>query len=328
MDPTLADVEAARERIRRYVRHTPIEYSPELSRTVGADVYLKIEALQVTGSFKPRISLNTLLTAKPGRVVASTAGGHGIGLSHAANVLGVPARIHLPRTADPTKVAMIRDEGADLVFADTVEDARQAALAEARETGALFVSAYNDPRVIAGGGTVGLEIAEDVPDADLVVTGMGGGGLACGLGIALPRATVWGVQPEAAPVLNAWLRAGRQVDVPTGPSVAEGLGGGIEPDSITFPLARRHVHITSEVSDEDIRHAVRWLAERHRLYIEPSGAAPVAALIRQPGSVARHRTVVLVLTGRNTSLRRWSDLVGDDAPAVRGVPTLDGGGTN
>jgi threonine dehydratase len=101
-----------------------------------------------------------------------------------------------------------------------------------------------------------------------------------------------------------------------------------EHDSITLPLARRQVHITSEVSDEDIRGAVRWLAERHRLYIEPSGAASVAALIRQPGSVARHRAVVLVVTGRNVSLSRWLDLTGNDAPAVRRVPGLDGGGTN
>jgi threonine dehydratase len=310
MSVTLADVQAAQTRIQRYVRHTPVEYSPELSRLAGVDVHLKIEALQVTGSFKPRISFNTLLVARPDAVVASTAGGHGIGLSYAARVLDVPATIYLPRHADPVKVAMIEAEGAKLVFTDSVEEARTAAVAEAAVSGALFVSAYNDPRVVAGGGTVGLEIAEDVPGADLVVVGMGGGGLASGMGIALPNATVWGVQPEGSAVLNGWLRAGHPVDVPVQPSIADGLGAWIEPDSITFPLAQEHVRQVSEVSDEDIRAAVRWLADKHRLYIEPSGAAPVAALIRDPGRAAGHESIVVVLTGRNISLSRWLGLVG------------------
>jgi threonine dehydratase len=326
MNPTLTDVQAARRRIQPYVRHTPLEYSPELSRLTGADVHLKIEALQVTGSFKPRISFNTLLSAAPGAVVASTAGGHGIGLSYAAHTLGIPARIHLPHNADPVKIAAIRANGADLVFAGSVEEARLAARREAADTGALFVSAYNDPRVIAGGGTVGLEIAEDLPDVDLVVVGMGGGGLAAGTGIALAGATVWGVQPETSAVLTKWLHAGRQVDVPVRPSIADGLGGHIEPDSITFPLARQHVRLATEVSEEDIRMAMRWLAEEHRLYIEPSGAAPVAALMRDPGLATGHRNIAVILTGRNISLPRWLDLI-RDTPAVRRVQLVDSGGT-
>jgi threonine dehydratase len=326
MNPTVTDVQAARRRIRPYVRHTPLEYSPELSRLTGADVHLKIEALQVTGSFKPRISFNTLLSASPEAVVASTAGGHGIGLSYAAHTLGIPARIHLPHSADPTKIAAIRANAAELVFADSVEEARLAARQEADDTGALFVSAYNDPRVIAGGGTVGLEIADDLPGVDLVVVGMGGGGLAVGTGIALENATVWGVQPEAGAVLNTWLRAGRQVDVPVLPSIADGLGAHIEHDSITFPLARQHVRLVSEVSEEDIRMAVRWLAEEHRLYIEPSGAAPIAALMRDPGLATGHRNIVVILTGRNISLPRWLDLI-HDTPVLRRVQLVDSGGT-
>jgi threonine dehydratase len=326
MNPTVTDVQAARRRIQPYVRHTPLEYSPELSRLVGAGVHLKLEALQVTGSFKPRISFNTLLSASPSAVVASTAGGHGIGLSYAAQMLGIPARIHLPRNADPTKIATIRAHGAELVFADSVEEARLAARQEAADSGALFVSAYNDPRVIAGGGTVGLEIAEDLPETDLVVVGMGGGGLAVGTAIALENATVWGVQPETSAVLNTWLRVGRQVDVPVQPSIADGLGAHIEHDSITFPLAKRHVRRVSEVSEEDIRTAMRWLAEQHQLYIEPSGAAPIAALMRDPELVTCHRNVVVILTGRNISLPRWLDLI-RDTPAVRRVQLVDSGGT-
>jgi threonine dehydratase len=207
-----------------------------------------------------------------------------------------------------------------------VEEARIAALRESVSSGALFVSAYNDPRVIAGGGTVGLEIAEDLPEVDLVVVGMGGGGLAVGTAIALQDAMVWGVQPEASAVLNTWLRAGRQVDVDPRPSIADGLGAHIESDSITFPLAQRHVRRVSEVSEEDIKAAVRWLADEHRLYVEPSGAAPVAALVRDPELATGHRNIVVILTGRNISLSRWLDLI-RDTPALRRVQLVDSGGT-
>ncbi|TCN41626.1 threonine dehydratase [Kribbella orskensis] len=312
---TRGDITAAEQRIRPYIRHTPLEHSPELTRLVGADVYLKVEALQVTGSFKPRLSLNVLLSMSPASrargAVASTAGGHGIGLAYAAQRLGVAACIYLPRHADPTKIAAIRALGADLAFTDSVDQARAAAQEHAARSGARFVSAYNHPLVIAGGGTVGLEIGRDLPDVDLVVLGMGGGGLAAGTGIALcdEGAAIWAVQPAASPILNTWLRAGRPVEVSAAPSIADGLGAHVETGTITFPLTQRHVSVTSEVSEDDIRAAMRWLAEAHHLYVEPSAAAPVAALIRRPDLAYGRYSIVVVLTGRNIALNRWLELV-------------------
>ncbi|HEU4948074.1 MAG TPA: pyridoxal-phosphate dependent enzyme [Kribbella sp.] len=314
-DVTRDDITAAEQRIRPHIRHTPLEHSPALTRLVGAEVHLKLEALQVTGSFKPRLSFNVLLSMSAARraagAVASTAGGHGIGLAYAAHRLGVAARIYLPRHADAGKIATIRALGAELVFTDSVYQARAAALEHAALTGATAVSAYNDPLVVAGGGTVGLEIGRDLPDVDLVVVGMGGGGLAAGTGIALRDSgtAIWAVQPEANPVLNTWLRAGRPVEVSVAPSIADGLGAQIETDSITFPLTQRHVSITSEVTEDDIRAAMRWLAEEHHLYVEPSAAAPVAALIRRPDLAHGKRRIVVVLTGRNIALDHWLGLV-------------------
>lgn len=186
--PTREQVLAAHTRIAGHVLHTPVEYSHSLSALVGTDVHLKLECLQVTGSFKPRISLNRLLVdALPAGadVVASSAGGHGLGLAYAARVLGLRATIFLPEHVSEFKIARIRAEGAQVVFAPSVQQARLAARAHATRIGARFVSAYNDPEVVSGGGTVGVEVLADLPRTELVVVGVGGGGLASGIGLAL-----------------------------------------------------------------------------------------------------------------------------------------------
>src|SRR5690606_24091399 len=196
-------VEVAMERIRPWVRRTPLEFSPALSEQVRAEVHFKMECWQVTGSFKPRISFSKLLSLDPTErkrgAIASTAGGHGIGLSYAAQQLGVPAHIYLPHSADPAKVAVMRRLGARLTFFDSVADARVAARAEAEHNGLTFVSAYNDPAIICGGGTVGLEIGKELPGVCTLVTGIGGGGLITGSAIAMANhlspPAIWGVQP-------------------------------------------------------------------------------------------------------------------------------------
>lgn len=307
----------ARERIAPYVRHTPLEPSAALSARTGGRVFLKLECLQVTGSFKPRISFNKLLAVGEATrvrgVVASTAGGHGIGLAHAGQRLGVPVELFLPRTADARKVEVMRRDGARLHFHDSVPAAREAARAYAREHERLFVSAYNDPDIIAGGGTVGLEVLEDLPEVDLAVVGMGGGGLISGMGVAMkarnPRMQLWGVQPEVSPVLAEWMRHGRPVPVESRPSIADGLGAQPEPDTLTLPLAREYVDRVLLVSEADIQDAMAWLLEEHQLVVEPSGAATVAALLRHPPEGFRH--IAVVITGRNISRARYVQLLGE-----------------
>ncbi|NMO20997.1 threonine/serine dehydratase [Pyxidicoccus fallax] len=319
---TPVSIREARERIAPFIRHTPLEPSPALSRRLGARVFLKLECLQVTGSFKPRISFNKLLSVdevtRARGAVASTAGGHGIGLSHAARTLGVPVELFLPRTADARKVEVMRGNGARLHFFDSVPAAREAAQAYAREHQRLFVSAYNDPAVIAGGGTVGLEVLDDLPEVDLTVVGIGGGGLISGMGVAMkdrnPRMRLWGVQPEVSPVLAEWLRHGRPVPVESRPSIADGLGAQPEPDTLTLPLARRYVDRVLRVSEADIQDAMAWLLEEHQLVVEPSGAATVAALLRHPPE--GFRDVAVVITGRNISRARYVHLLGERLTAA------------
>ncbi|HEU4801294.1 MAG TPA: pyridoxal-phosphate dependent enzyme [Gemmatimonadales bacterium] len=320
-----ADIRAAADRIRPYVRRTPLEYSSALSQHAGVDVYLKMECWQLTGSFKPRISFNKLLTLTPDArargVIASTAGGHGLGLSHAARTLGVTAHIYLPRNADDGKVMAMRRNGAMLTFFESVEEARGAALTEAARSRLIFISAYNDADIIAGGGTVGLEIVEDLPDVATLVTGIGGGGLISGCAIAIgaerPRLDVRGVQPENSAVLARWVEAGKPVDVAWEPSIADGLGALIEADSITFPLVQRHAGRMELVSEDEIRGAMAWALEQHQLVLEPSGAAPIAALLRQSadaGPGGEHPRpiagpVAVILTGRNIGRARFEELI-------------------
>ncbi len=307
----------ARERIAPYVRHTPLEPSTSLSARTGGSVFLKLECLQVTGSFKPRISFSKLLAVDDATrargVVASTAGGHGIGLAHAGKRLGVSVELFLPRSADARKVEVMRRDGARLHVHDSVPAAREAAQAYAREHRRLFVSAYNDPDIIAGGGTVGLEVLEDLPEVDLAVVGIGGGGLISGMGVAMkernPRMQLWGVQPEVSPVLAEWMRHGRPVPVESRPSIADGLGAQPEPDTLTLPLALRYVDRVLRVSEADIQDAMAWLLEEHQLVVEPSGAATVAALLRHPPQGFHH--IAVVITGRNISRARYVQLMGE-----------------
>lgn len=308
-------VREAQKRIDKYILRTPLEYSHTLSELAGTKVFLKLESLQVAGSFKPRISFSKLLSldeaARSRGAIASTAGGHGIGLSYAGKVLGVPVDIYLPKSADPRKIELIERNGARMTYFETVEDARTAAVDVADAQGKTFVSAYNDPYVIAGGGTIGLEIAADLPDTDLVLIGMGGGGVASGIAIALKDknsgAQVWGVQSEENGVLVEWLRAGKQIEVETRSSIAEGLGAYIESDSITFPLARKYVDGTVLVSEEEIKDAMLWALDEHQYVIEPSGAAQIAALRHVPAG--KFRNIVIVVTGRNISRERYVNIL-------------------
>ena len=313
IDATL--IRQARARIRQYVLHTPLEFSYPLSNKTGANVFLKLENLQVAGSFKPRISFNKLLSldeeTRQRGAIASTAGGHGIGLSYAGKVLGVPIDVYLPRTVDPRKLELIKRNGAQLTFFDSVEAARIAAVETAAQTGKTFVSAYNDEQVIAGSGTIGLEIGEDLPSADLVLVGMGGGGIACGISIALkdsnPNAQVWGVQSEENSVLVDWLRAGKQIEVENRASIAEGLGALIETDSITYPLAQKWIDNTILVSEEEIKDAMLWALDEHQYVVEPSGAAQIAALGKIEAN--RFKNIVIVITGRNISRQRFLSIL-------------------
>jgi threonine dehydratase len=281
--PTLDDVHAAAGRIRPFLRPTPLVPSDGFS--------LKLETFQPTGSFKVRGAL-AALTRVEEPVVCASAGNHGLAIAWAAQQRGSDATIVVAETASPAKIEAIRRFPATLVLhgADYDEAERHAL-----SLGGRYVSPYNDTDVIAGAGTIALELE----DAETIVVPIGGGGLAAGIGIATD-ARVVGVVPEASPAMHAAVAAGGVVEVEVGDTIADGLSGNIEPGSVTVELCAEHVDEIVTVSEAELAEAMRFLARRHGLVAEGSGAAAVAA-VRAGRVRAEGRTVALV-TGRNVTL--------------------------
>ncbi|RFU66402.1 threonine/serine dehydratase [Peribacillus saganii] len=312
---TLQEIIQAHQRIKNYIRHTPLEYNVEFSRLYGAEVYLKLENLQVTGSFKPRGSFNKLLalshTERKRGVIAPSAGNHGIGLAYAANQLKVPAHVYLPNEADPSKINALESYGAAITFFESIADARLAAVKDAQEKGYTFLSAYNDRSVVAAGGTVELEILDDLSDVEVVITCLGGGGLTPGICVALksinPKLEVWGVQTKNSPTFAVWFQHAKTVPVNLKPSIAEGLSGPIEHHTMTFPIIQEHIDRIITVTDEEIMEAMTTMPN-YQYIIEPSGAAGLASL-KQNGGELKGRKAAIVVTGRNISWTRFSSFI-------------------
>jgi threonine dehydratase len=305
---SLADVQAAAERIRPFVVRTPLERSVELSARCGVEVALKLECFQTTGSFKLRGALNALLVlsdeVRRQGVITASAGNHGLGVARAAALIGVAATVVVPETASPAKVEALRNSGAQLIqYGATYDDAELEGRRLASELGRWFVSAYNDPAVVAGGGTIALEVLEDVPGARTFIVPAGGGGLIGGIGVAAhgidPSIVVLGAQSVASPALHAALQAGALVDVEVHESVADGLAGNVEQGSITLDLLTQHVQEVVLVDEAQITDAMRWLLLHEHVLVEGSAAVGVAALLagRRPPA----GPVAVLLTGRNVA---------------------------
>jgi threonine dehydratase len=305
---TLHDVYRAAARIGPQVRRTPVERSEPLSAELGAEVWLKLECWQLTGAFKLRGALNKLARlAESGPVrpvVTASAGNHGLGVAYAARLVGTPATVVVPETASPAKVVALQRSGVTLVqVGQRYDDAEEHALALARDRGLTYVSPYNDPDVMAGQGTIALELLSDLPDLDTLVVPVGGGGLIGGIAVAAkavhPRLRIVGVQPEASPAIKRALAVGRIEPVAVRPTLADGLAGNLEPGTITLEPIQRLVDDVVLVSEEEIVAAMRALLDHHHLVVEGAGAVGLAAL--QAGRVAAGRRVALVLTGRNVA---------------------------
>jgi len=297
-------ITAAARRIAPYLRRTPVlALEPEVFGLNG-QITLKLEFLQVTGSFKPRGAFNRLLSARipPAGVIAASGGNHGLAVAHAARRLGVPAAIFVPTIAAPTKLQRIRDAGAEVVVGGaTYAEALAASTARAEASGALVVHAYDQPEVILGQGTLGLELMEQAPALDTVLVAVGGGGLIAGLALAYAQSgtRVIGVEPVLAPTLLDALAAGRPVPVPVSGVAADSLGAR-EAGALAFAIARDHVERVLLVEDEAIRAAQRALWRELRIVVEPGGAAAFAALLRGNYRADPGERVGLVLCGGNT----------------------------
>lgn len=298
---TAADVHLAQNRLSAYLRPTPLEQAPGL----GESIWLKLENANRTHSFKARGALNALLALTPeqrGRgIITASSGNHAQGLAYAAHLLNAHARILMPGHTPRRKVEGARRYGAEVVlFGSSYDEAEAEARRLERAEGWTFVSAYNDPRVVAGGGTVALEILDDLPDVARVVVPAGGSGLISGIGLALkahnPAIEVIGVCSVCTPALYNFIHGGSLPQIYD--TLAEALSGEIEVGSITFDLTRRVVDRVLLVEEAAIAQAMRWLALDAGWIIEGGGAVGVAAL--QSGLLpADDRPTAIVLTGGN-----------------------------
>jgi threonine dehydratase len=278
-----------------------------LNRRTGADVHLKLECWQRTGSFKVRGALCKLASLTPDErvrgIVTASAGNHALGVAYAAQVLGsAPLTVFVPESAAGAKVERLAAFECDVQQAGADYDAAHAlAEAYAREHSALYLSAYDDPLVIAGQGTVGLEIMEDLPNAELLLVPVGGGGLIAGIAVAAkainPSIRIVGLQPEASPSAYLSLRDGRPYETYSAAStICDGLAGGF--GRVPFELAAHLLDDVIVVPEAEVRNAVYWLVAHEQVLVEGSAAIAVAPLLRGRLS-ASDRQVVAVLTGRN-----------------------------
>jgi threonine dehydratase len=299
--PDHADLERAAEVVRRTLAVTPVVAAPLL----GPNVWLKLETLQPTGAFKVRGGLAAVSAARQGGapipLVSSSAGNHGLGMAYAAECLGADVSVVVPETASEAKVeALGRFTVALLRHGRSYEEAEARALELADEKGGRYVSPYNDPDVIAGQGTIGLELLQQLPGLAEVVVPVGGGGLLSGIGLATAPAGVRlvGVEPARSAPVAAAIEAGHVVPVDVGPTMADGLAGNIEPGSVTVGLAARLATEMHTVTEEEIAAAIRFLAFSHGIVAEGAGAVAVANLL-SGRHVADDGPVVVVVSGRN-----------------------------
>ena len=307
-EPTIADVIAARGVVDRYLPRAPLERSPLLSAELGADIHLKIETFKPTRTFKVRGALNKIASlddaARRRGVVAASAGSHAQGVAFAASALGAPATVVMPRGVSETIVRVCQAYGAKVLLeGDVYDDTLSLAHRIELEQGKTFVHPYADPLIIAGQGTIGLEILDDLPDVELVIVAVGGGGLITGIALALrssrPGVRIVGVEPEGADAVGRSVRAGHPVVLEHPQSVADKLVAK-STEALNVELATRYVDEFVTVSDHDLERASYEYLDSLSLLVEPSGAAPLAA-VRAAKVDPRGRRTVLVVSGGNAT---------------------------
>jgi threonine dehydratase len=306
---SLDEIRAARERIAPYVRRTPLLPAPPLTGETPAGLVLKLENLQVSGSFKARGAFNNLLQLAPEQrargVVTASGGNHGLAIAYACQRLGLPATVYLPETASADRVARVIAFGATVIQHGTnPNDALDRARQHAESEGAPYIHPFDAIRTVQGTGTLGLELLEDVPDADCVLIAIGGGGLIGGMAAAIkqtrPDVVVIGVEPTGAATMQAALRAGRVVELEQVRTIADTLAPRYVSE-LTRSLAERYVDRIALVEDGQMVAAMRWLWRECNQLVEPAGAAVVAAFRSGAVDLGQFRRPVALICGGNAA---------------------------
>jgi threonine dehydratase len=307
----LQEIEQAERRVRPYIRTTPLEHSLSLSRLTGGQVWLKLENFQHTGSFKVRGAMNALLSLAPEQreqgVVTASSGNHGIAVAFGLHTLHIPGMIFTNEGTSSSKVEAIRAYDVPVHFWGTdCVVAEEHARAYAAEHAMVYISPYNDPYVIAGQGTIGVEICQQMEGpVDVVLAALGGGGMISGIASYLktifPRAAVIGCSPENSAVMAKSVQAGRILELESLPTLSDGTAGGVEQDAITFPLCQQLIDDYILVTEEEIRRAMLLCLQTHHMLIEGAAGVPLAALLKNAQRF-RDKNIVVVLCGANVGL--------------------------
>lgn len=306
----LNEILRAEHRIRPFIRETPLESAAYLNDISGASVYFKLENLQHTGSFKARGALNKLLSLTPEQrergVVAASSGNHGAAVAFGMRRLGIRGKIFVPEDASPAKISAIRrlDAEVELNGPDCVVTEKYARQF-ADENCMIYLSPYNDPQVIAGQGTIAVELHRQLEQIDEVFIALGGGGMISGIAVylkaVLGSVKIIGCSPENSPVMSQSVKAGRILDMESLPTFSDGTAGGVEADAITFPLCQQYVDEFVEVSEKEIIDAFRQFLEHQHLLVEGAAAVPIAAFLKNK-SASKDKTAVIILCGANIGL--------------------------
>ena len=315
------DILAARRRLTAFLQPTPLRHSAFLSAASGAQIYLKLESAHLTNSFKIRGAFNALLrvgerahasrTAPP-LIVTASAGNHGRAIALAAERLGLKSVVFTPSTAPDTKKRAIRQHGAELRETRDYDEAEKDAREFAKTEGALYISPYNHVDVIAGAGTIGLEILDVLPRFDSLIVPVGGGGLAGGVGVAIkagaPNVKIIGIEAAASTPFATGRRAGRITAIEPKDSLADGLTGNLEPGSITFELVQRFVDDLETVNESEIAEAIRALAVEEHVIAEGAGAVATAAVMAK-NVVKPKQTAVAIVSGANIDAGKLAGII-------------------
>jgi threonine dehydratase len=314
---TFDDIKAAAERLHGVAHRTPVVSSRTLDARSGASAFVKCENLQRMGAFKFRGAYNVLASLPSERraagVVAFSSGNHAQGVALAAQLLGIPATIVMPSDAPAVKLEATREYGAEIVLYERETSHREEiARGIADERGATVVPPFDDARIVAGAGTAALELLEDAGSLDAIVVPVGGGGLMSGTAIAAhgidPSIAIYGVEPEAGDDFAQSLARGERVTTAVPKTIADGLQT-TSPGEITFAIAREHVRRVVTVSDAELESAVRFVFERMKLVIEPSGAAAIAALLQRRIPDLEGKRVGVIVSGGNIDAARFAHLL-------------------
>ncbi|MCD6363831.1 MAG: threonine ammonia-lyase [Synergistetes bacterium] len=313
---SLKDVKEARERIGKFVHKTPIDSSKTLSLLSGCDIYLKLENLQKTGSYKVRGAFNKVLKLKEkgikNGVIAASAGNHAQGVAYAASKSRLPSVIVMPETAPISKISATKSYGAEVVlWGEDFDSSYTKAIEISKERHLTFIHAFDDPDIIAGQGTIALEIIESLDDLDLVIAPIGGGGLISGISLAIkeskPNTRVIGVQAEGAASMYLSIKEGKPIKIERVNTIADGIAVR-KPGEITFNIIQKYVDDIVLVSDEEIASAILFLIERAKLIAEAAGAVGVAAAISGKIPLKGAKTLI-VISGGNIDVNMMARLI-------------------